>query len=127
MNEESAKKWFIKKFTRDLFLVFAVTWGLMFVMENIKAGIVSNYISLPHLAVLLLVFGIIALSFQPSLRSGSELRLTKKEMVVLAVLSLGLVVLLLVTIEASATLTVLLIFVTLIALWAGTLVLQKKE
>lgn len=125
MDNESAKKWFIEKFTRDLFLISVITWGILFILENIKPGVVSNYLSLPHMAVLLFVFGIVALLFQPAVMNEKLSPLSKKEIVVLVVLSIALIVLLPLIIEASARLTVLLIFVTVVALWVGTLVIQN--
>lgn len=125
MDNESAKKWFIKKFTQDLFLVFAITWAVLFVLENIKSGVVSNYLSLPHMAVLLLIFGIMALWFRSPAQAEKPARMSKKEIGVLIVLSVALAVFLPAIIEASTALTVLLIVVTIVALWVGTLVIQN--
>lgn len=122
---ENAKQWFLRIISRDIFVISAVTWIIMFFMEAFKTGVVSNYISLPHFALLVVFFGITALVFQPAMPAAIPGPLSSAEKRGLIVISLLLILLIPLIVEASKALTVLLVFVTVAALWLGTMVLRE--
>lgn len=125
MKDNSAKYWFLRKFTRDLFCISTSTWLLLFIMEIIKPGIASNYVSLPHLAVLVFFFAVVALYFQPPRVSPGRFNLSAIEISILTILSIASAVFLAFTLQATPILTALIIIVTVLALWGGTLVLNE--
>ena len=126
MTESSYKKWFFQRLALEAFSIFAVTYVVLLILELLKEGIVSRYISLPHAALLLLVLGILALAQQPQ-KPQAATALSKKEYVILSLISIGLIVAIPLILQASASLTILIIFVTVVSLWIGTISLLNSE
>ena len=120
MQKDSYKKWFFQRLTLDAFSIFTTTYIVLLVLELVKEGLVSRYISLPHLALILLVLGILVLAQQPPLKK-SPTKLGKKEIVTLSLISLAIIAALAVIIQAALPLTILIIFVTVASLWIGTI------
>lgn len=122
----SSKKWFWQKLSFDAFIIFSSTWLFLFVMESLKEGIVSRYLSLPHLAFALIALGVLAAQFQPFRPDQlKEKKLSKKEILVLIVLSVLIAFLIFWLFALSWPLTIVLIFVTVAALWLGTFALLE--
>ena len=127
MNDETAKQWFIRTITRDLFIIYSVTWVLLFLLESVKPGLVSNYLSLPHLAALLVALGVVALVFQPLVPLGASYALSKRDYLVLIVLSIVAALLIIILVDVGLALTLLLVFVTVATIWVGTIMLQEDD
>lgn len=126
MQHETAKQWFLRKFSRDLFVITSVTWVIMFLMEKVKPGIVSNYFSLPHAAILIVVFAIVAMVFQDAKLDIHSKGLSKTDVSVLAVFSVLLIVFEWFLFDISKGLVLLIIIVSLVALWFGTIILKNN-
>ena len=127
MKKASAKDWFVQKITRDLFVVFAAMWGVLFVMELTKEGIVSNYLPLPHLAVFLVVLGVIAMIFQPVNIDIKPTKFSRSEILILLILSIIVALLIPLVLDVSSVLTLVLIFVTVLTIWVGTFEMKQPE
>lgn len=127
MSNEHPRQWLYRRLISELFSIFSFGWGTLFLMEVVKPGLVSNYLSLQHLAVALLFLGIWALSLQqPEIKDTSS-TLSKRERIILLVLSIILAFVLVIITEVSFPLTLLLILVTVGTLWAGTLVFSSDS
>ena len=126
MTDRSYKQWFFQRLALEAFYVFAATYVVLLILELLKEGIVSRYISLPHAALLLLVLGILALAQQPQKPKVAR-ALTKKEYIILCLISVALIIIIPLILKASVSLTILLIFVTVVSLWIGTIYLLNSE
>ena len=123
MNQSPPTKyqWFLKRLTKEIFVLSLSFWCILFVLELIKTGLVSNYFSLPHLAFGVFVLGIIALVFDPhrDLNQFDQTKsITRKEQVFFVLLSLIMAFIIIFMTSFSLLLTLLLIFVTVLALWS---------
>ena len=124
MEQEHPKTWFFRKLSREAFLIFSLTWLLLFLMELVKDGMVSRYVSLPQSALVLLVLAILALSLQPP-QVDQPKRLEMKDVGFLIIASVVLALVFPVAFDFSGGLTALFIFVTVLTLWIGTIALKE--
>ncbi len=121
MTTPTNRQWFLKKLTKDLFFFSGSFWGILFILELIKNGLVSNYFSLPHLALWVFLFGIIALVFDTNTgmsQFDQNQGIKKRERVFLVLFSVLIAFILIIATNFSLPLTLLLIFVTVLALWS---------
>jgi hypothetical protein len=128
MNNEHPRQWLYRKMISELFSIFTLGWGILFVLELVKPGVVSNYLSLQHLAIGLIFLGIWALALQQP-QSGVSMEgasLSKHERVILTIISLILSIVIMLITQVSFPLTLLLILVTVGTLWAGTIEFSSK-
>lgn len=103
---------------RDTFTVAVCLWAALYALEAMKPGFASNYLSLPRGLLLVLGLAILSLSFDPMTEapervsppaeSGRWLFAAYTVIFLATCLGLGL----------SIWLTLMLAFVTLLALWA---------
>lgn len=123
MKIQSPQEWFLQKVFEELFLLSLGFWVILFILELLKNGLVSNYLSLPHLALLIFVFGVISLSLKPlnEMNDKQEEASISKRKTGVALLLLVLVVSLVIFLVANVSLplTLLLIFVTVLAILSG--------
>lgn len=125
-SNHSPKQWFLQKLSSEVFTISAIGWLILFLMETAKNGLVSNYLSLPHLAFLVVVFGIVMLILKPQAEAVPASKpLSNKEIIVLTVLTIIIIFLIPFITEFSSALTILLIFVTVLSLWLGTILLKE--
>lgn len=125
-SHPSPKQWFLQKLSSEVFTISAIGWLILFLLETVKNGLVSNYLSLPHLAFLVVVFGIVMLILKPQGEVVPASKpLSNEEIVVLSVLSIVIIFLIPFITDFSSALTILLIFVTVLSLWLGTILLKE--
>lgn len=126
MNNEHPRNWLYKRMIQELFIIFLIGWGILFFMEILKQGIVSNYLSLPHLGLGILFLGIWAFAVQePAPTVEYNEKLSKKSFILLTVVSIILALIIAIITELTAVLTLLIILVTVLSLWAGTLAFKQ--
>lgn len=125
MNEKSStdiKKWFWQRISKDAFLIALITWVVLFVLELVKPGLVSNYLSLQHAAIALLFLGIFTIAVMDNQKSA-KLQKTPMLYALLAVISF-ITILFIFSLETNSWfLTLILVFASLAAIWGGTFVM----
>lgn len=123
MPQESRHAWFVRRLLADAAVIGTLTWLALFVMELIKPGIVSFYLPLSQALFLLLAVGLIALSMQPAQMSEPY---SKQNITVLGILSAVSALVIYKTTEVEWWLTLLLILVTVGAIWASAALFSKS-
>lgn len=119
------KKWFWTRVITDLFWIELVLWLVLFSLELIKSGLVSNYLSLPHFAVLLIFHAIWMLAVQPPAVALDPRPFTKKEGVILAIFCVFIGLVITIVTDLSWVLTLCLIFVTLLTILGGSYLMKQ--
>ena len=115
--------------TFDAFSVYTFTWGVLFIMELVKPRIVSNYISLTHGAILILILGIAFLILRPEdvLIEPEPKELGVKDYVAVSAIILADVFFILRYVETSLYSQLLFIFVTTASILVVFSFIQKRE
>lgn len=113
-------KWIIKRIVKEAFIISFALWCILFVLELVKPGIVSNYLSLANGLFYLFLFGILTLLLEPTITQLGPKAFGKKDLFWRVICSVLLVITLLLILNASVLLTLFIIFVTLLAFWLGT-------
>ncbi len=129
MNESSAtnmeknldKHWFFEQLAKEAFRIFSIAWGVLFFLEILKTGIVSNYLSLSHAALPVMLVGILWLVLLPEQEQVIKEKKKTIPLKTLVLISLVLVFLLFFLLETGFFLTLLIIFATLAGLWGAAL------
>lgn len=128
MNEKTLKpqaarpvQWFWHQISRDALSVGVATWLVLILLEIIKPGIASNYLSLTRfaLALVLLVFAHMFLR-NPQPVAPLPRPFTRRDLSVLVAVSLLAVLLLITFMPRFDLLTLLVISVTVLAIWIGS-------
>ncbi len=125
-DHHSIHRLFWLKLTRDIFSYSFVFWLLLLVMEIIKKGIVSNYLSLPHFALLIGLAALVHLAIRPADTLAEQKPSRFKPWQINTFLSVLAAVLILITVEASAALTILLVLVSTATIWVVMDVVGEK-
>jgi len=126
MNEQTPQSWFIQRLAKEAFLIYAITWFILFLLEALKSGIVSHYISLPHAAIPLRFLGVLWLSLLPDSKQSMK-EIDQLPILYLGIVSIVITVVLLFILDAVLPLTILIIFATLAAIWGGAYCFYKEK
>lgn len=125
MQHQSPKEWFFQSLARDAFTIYSITWLFLFLLENVKTGVVSNYLSLPHALLPLFFLGVLWMALTPEFEQQAIVEKKPFPYLMMMILSLITLVVLSFIVDASLVLTALIIFATLAALWAGAYTYYK--
>ncbi|MBI4121712.1 MAG: hypothetical protein HY461_00110 [Parcubacteria group bacterium] len=112
---------------RDALLTASITWVVLLILEMLKPGLATNYLSLTKFAACLFILAIIYLSFcQPAMPAATAPRpFARRELAMLGVLSVVAAVVLAALMPGGIVLTGLLISVTVLAIWIGTFLYRE--
>lgn len=122
----SPKRWFWKRLTQELFALSFAAWVILLFLELVKAGLVSNYLSLTHTGFIVFLLGFLLLAQQPSVNLQTSLSVSANNQIILSIVSLIIGVSIFFITDLSPTLTLALIFVTVSSLWAGSYLLTEE-
>jgi hypothetical protein len=115
------RAWFLRSLTRDAFLIAVSTWLALFVLEFIKPGIASNYVSLTRGAAALFILALVHVSLrQPQDVSTKPSPFTRRDLGALSLVSLLAAAVVASVMPAFDLLTLLVISVTVLAIWIGS-------
>lgn len=120
MADYYTKRWFFQKISMDAFKIFSVTFIVLLLMEIVKNGIVSNYISLPHAAFVLLLLAILSLSLQDNIDLMKEKYFSRIDYIWLGGITLVVCFVIILIMGQQGILTPIVVFVTILTLWCGT-------
>lgn len=103
---------------RDTFVVGVFLWATLHVLELVKPGFASNYISLPLLLIALFALAIVLLALDPAITVQEDVQVIEEPSLYLFLAYAFVFVGTALAIGLSFWLTLGLAFVTLVALWA---------
>lgn len=111
---EDKQKILIAEIISDGFSIYTVTWCTLFLMELVKPGIVSNYLSLPHASLFIVILGVASLVLRPAdyFIIDSRLSDAQIEKVVLATIIILEIIFFFRFLDLSFILTLIFLFVT---------------
>lgn len=123
------RRWLYRRIAQDALTISAATWLILFLMELVKPGIVSNYVSLTRAAAFVLFLAVCSLALgdkTPLVEAPAPSSAFWQKPWPLAALSAaaGLVVYLFMP-PAPVYLTVLVVSVTVLCVWIGTQLSRK--
>ena len=124
-----SRRWFYRRLANDALLISVITWVFLFVMELVKPGIVSNYLSLTRAAAFVLLLGVCSLTLGDSApqtqteKTVSPFLATSWPLTIVSLLA-GFVVYLFMP-PAPVYLTLLVVSVTVLCVWIGTHLSRK--
>jgi hypothetical protein len=121
MQNDLDKHWFFEQLAKEAFVIFSVAWGSLFLLELLKPGLVSNYLSLTHAALPLFFLGVLWLVLLPDQEVTHTMVERELPVKSLCVISFFIVLVLFLLLQTSLPLTLLIIFATLAGLWGGAL------
>ena len=119
MEKDLDKHWFFEQLAKQAFFIFASAWGLLFLLELLKEGLVSNYFSLTHAALPLMILGVLWLVLLPEKESVVQPEEKQLPIKTLLLISFFIIITLLFLLKTTFLLTLLIIFATLAGLWGG--------
>jgi len=125
MNIQEQKSWFYKRLSQEAFFIAAITYVVLVFLELLKPGMISNYLSLPHSALILLALGMLSLVLHAPATLKTSGGLSKRDKISLIIASILVIIFVPVLTQVGVGLTVTLIFVTVLSLWLGTLAFNK--
>lgn len=121
-SEETGQAvWFWRTVTRDAFTIASTTWLILFVLEFLKPGIATNYVSLTRWAAGLFLLALVHVSLRQSQPDAvASASFSRKEILALVLVSLVAAAVIASVMPAVNLLTLLVISVTVLTIWIGS-------
>lgn len=117
--------WFFLRITKDALIIYTSAWFIALSLEVVKEGIISNYFSLPHTSIGILLLAVLWIIQSPPVSIPALKHFSKSDFIVLSMISVALLIGMPSILETGPLLTGLIVMAMIVAVWSACLHLKE--